>query len=399
MKKYSKLFVLIIVFFNLTSHTVYSNQNIDRYMQSGILIDKESSRVLYEKDSSKQVPIASLTKIMTLLIALEAIENNQVSENDIVNISNNSARLRGSTYNLKKGEQVELIELLKALMIVSGNDAAVAIAEHIAETEDNFVKLMNNKAREIGMHKTLFFNCHGLPIYNLNNPDDRIENLSSAKDLSILVKYLLDNYYEETLKITSIKDYSNPSRNFQRSNTNPLMDIFPEVDGLKTGYTGMAGYCLAFTAPVKATLQDEGDFRLIGITLGSSSQNERVLASKNLLEYGKNNFVKTKVLSKGEVVSTRYLFGSEYLSVNVVSEDEIWVIRSKNENINKEIKLSELSFPVRKGDLLGELVYTGENGDILGKTNLLSNTDIVWIPIKAQLDIVKRSILRLFSKQ
>ncbi|OPJ57024.1 D-alanyl-D-alanine carboxypeptidase family protein [Alkalithermobacter paradoxus] len=394
-KRFGAIFVLLVLLFNLTSFDIYSNQNIDRYIKAGILMDEDSGRIVYEYNIHDQVAIASLTKMMTFLVALEAIRNNEVSKHDTVTISQNAARLRGSTYNLRTGEEVELIELLKALMIVSGNDAAVAIAEHIAGTESNFVQLMNNKAREIGMYKTVFFNSHGLPIYKM---DDRIENLSSAKDLSILVKYLLDNYREETLSVTSIKTYSNPKRNFERSNTNPLMSIFPEVDGIKTGYTGLAGYCLAFTLNVKSEDKNDRDFRLIGLVLGSGNQKERLAGSKNLLEYGRDNFIKTKILSKHEYISTRYLFGSNELPVDLISEEEIWVFKGKDENLNTEIKLNDLSFPVRKNDVIGTLTFTSENGEILGSVNLISNTEIKWIPIKIQLELLKKSFLRLFAR-
>lgn len=391
-----KFFILVMIFIISTSFlsTSYAKEDINSYVKAAILIDQESGRILYQKNAEEKRPFASLTKMMTFLIALENIENNKVSKNDIVEISKYSAKTKGSSYKLKEQENVELIELMKALMIVSGNDAAVAIAEHIGGSEKNFVKMMNEKARNIGMNQTFFINPHGLPFYDpkgdMSSPK---ENISTAKDLSILAKYLLDNYEEEVISITSMKTYSNPKRNFVGSNTNSLLRNIPQVDGLKTGYSGQAGYCLAFTMNKNDNNQEKTDFRLIGIVLGAGNSKHRTKGSSNLLQYGKDNFIKEKVISKNEFVNKLYLWEMKNLPVNLKAKNDLHIVKMKEEIITKKINLNNISYPVRKGDKIGEINVIGENKDIIGRVDLISDTEIKWIPIDSLFKLIGKNLL------
>lgn len=391
--KFKTVVIFIIISILIVSNS-YAADDINLYVKSAILIDQESGRILYENKADEKRPFASLTKMMTLLIALEEIENKKVSKNDIVEISSKAAKTNGSSYKLKKGEKVELSELMKGLMVVSGNDAAVAIAEHIGGSEEDFVKMMNDKAKDIGMNQTSFINPHGLPVYNVNG--DRSvprENISTAKDLSILAKYLLDNYKDEVLSITSIKTYSNPKRSFTGNNTNALLRNITKVDGLKTGYSGQAGYCLAFTMSIDDTNEKEKNFRVIGIVLGSSNSKNRTKASTSILQYGKNNFIKEKIINKDEFVNKLYLWEMDNLPVNLVAKNDLYIVKRKNENITKKFDLNNISYPVRKGDKIGELNFVGEDDNIIGNVDLVSDSEIKRIPFDVLLKLIAKNIL------
>ncbi|SHG92160.1 D-alanyl-D-alanine carboxypeptidase family protein [Tepidibacter thalassicus] len=391
MKVYLKLFVFLMVF-NLFSSNVYGQDNIDINVKSAILIDQETGRVLYEKNPDEQRACASLTKMMTFLIALESIEKNKVSKYDIVKISKKAARTRGSTYGLKYNEKVKFIDLMKGLMVVSGNDAAVAIAEYIGGDTKTFVDIMNNKAKEIGMNKTFFINPHGLPVYGINkdmkNPK---ENMSCARDLSILAKYLLDNYKNEVLSITKIKTYINPERNFIRNNTNALLRIMNQVDGIKTGFTGRAGYCLAFTMNVLG--KEDNDFRVIGIVLGATSSKNRTIESKKILEYVKNNFIKKRVIKKGDFIGKVYLYGIDKLEIKLKAKNDLWIVKNKKEKIKRKVILDDISCPVKKGDKVGRINYIDQNGNVIANVDLVSDSEIKFVPLNILFKIFVRQIL------
>ncbi len=371
----------------------YGEDDIGLYAKATILIDQKSGRILYEKNANEERPFASLTKMMTFLLALEAIENNRVSKNDMVKISDKAAKTGGSSYKLRKNEEVEFIELVKALMIVSGNDAAVAIAEHVGGDVKDFVKMMNDKAKSIGISHTFFINPHGLPVYDMKGDLSRPkENISSAKELALLSKYLLDHYREEVLSITSMKTYCNDKRNFIRSNTNRLLYIIPQVDGLKTGYSGQAGYCLAFTMNVAGDKEDEGDFRLIGITLGARNSSDRTKVSKKLLEYGKNNFIKKRIVKQHDLISTIHLWDMDNLPIHLKAKNDLWVLKGKKETLDKKVILTDLSYPIKKGEKIGELKFMGKNKEVIGNVDLVSDTEIKWVPLHILFKLIKKQI-------
>ena len=375
-----KLLVLSIILAFLTPHLTYAkdNKNVDKFSKSSILIDQDTSRVLYEKDPDTKRPLASLSKMMTFLIAIEAIEDNEVQKDDIITIDKSTAKVRGSSYNLKEGEKVPLIELMKGLMIVSGNDAAVAIAKHIGGDEQKFINRMNKKCQEIGMVNTHFVNPHGLPIYDLANPTKPPkENISTARDIVKLGKYMFDNYEKQVVAITNMEIYSYPDRNFQKHNTNArLLGILPDVDGIKTGYTGNAGYCLSFSMIVKKDEKNEKQHRLIGVTLGANHKNKRLAAALGMLRHGKENFYTSKVMDKDRLIGKKYIKGIKELEVKLVTDEELYAILGKEENLNSQITFKEISYPVKKGDVLGVIKYYTDNGEILGSVNIVSANDV-----------------------
>lgn len=370
-------FILILAF--VTPYTIFATEKekeVDKYSLSSILIDQDTNRVLYAKNPDEKRPLASLSKMMTFLIAIEAIENKKVSPKDKIKITKKIASVKGSSYHLKENEEVELIELMKGLMIVSGNDAAIAIATHIGKSPEQFVKIMNKKAKDIGMSNTHFVNPHGLPIYDLQNPKAQPkQNISTARDIATLGKYMFDNYEKQVTSVTDMVTYSNPNRGFEKNNTNPLLRIIPDVDGIKTGYTGNAGYCLSFSMNVKKQ-NDIRKYRVIGVSLGANHKNKRLSASLDMLNYGKENYHTEKVIRKNDLIGKKYIKGLEELEVELRTKDELYTILGNEENLNTQLTLKELEYPIKKGDVLGVIKYYTDNGEILGSIDIVSAKDV-----------------------
>lgn len=384
----SKITTLIIVFALFTNIANAENYDMAKYTKASILIDQERGTVLYEKNADQQMPCASLTKMMTLLVTLDSIKNNKVSKNDIVEISSKAAKTRGSTYRLKTGEKVKLINLMKGIMVVSGNDAAVAISEHVGGDTKTFVSMMNKKAKEIGMSKSSYINPNGLPVYGINGDmKTPKENMSTARDLSLLAKYLIDNYKQEVLAITSIKTHTNYQRGFIGNNTNALLRIMPGVDGLKTGFTGRAGYCLASTMNVKSTNENNKDFRVISIVLGGQSSKKRTSASKELLEYGKNNFNKSRIVKKDTFIGKTYLYGERELEINLKTKEDLWVVKKDKEKTERSIILDKLTYPINIGDKVGKINYYTKEGVNIASIDIVSDSEINTMPMKIKLKL------------
>jgi D-alanyl-D-alanine carboxypeptidase len=389
--KLKSIITLVLIFTLVTPFSSYAKdeETIDKYSKASILIDQETGRILHSKNPDEKRPLASLSKMMTFLVAIESIKSGKVKPDDIVKIDKKAASVGGSSYKLKVNEEVKLLDLMKGLMIVSGNDAAVAIAQHISGDVDSFVKLMNKKAREIGMKNTHFINTNGLPIYDLSEPaTPPKENISTVRDIAILGKYMMDHHEKEVVSITDMNTYSNAERGFVRNNTNALLRIYPDVDGIKTGYTGNAGYCLCFSMNVPDDNNDGKNFRLIGVTLGATKKEARMAASTAMLKYGRNNFETYKLEDKNELIGKRYIKGLDELEVILKTRDELWTIKGKDEIITSEIKINEINYPVKKGDVLGYMKYYGKDKELLGITDIISDNTVDKVPIKVRLEML-----------
>lgn len=390
-KRLKQLLILTFTLILSLPTLIYCDDNnkVDRYSKSSILIDQTTNRVMFEKDPDAKRPLASLSKMMTFLIALEAIENKEVNKNDIITIDKDIARVKGSSYHLKVGEKVPLYELMKGLMIVSGNDASIAIAKHISKDVNTFVQRMNDKAKELGMTNTTFVNPNGLPIYDLQNPKALPkENISTARDIAKLGKYMFDNYEKEVIAITDMQTYSYPERGFQKNNTNALLGIIPAVDGIKTGYTGNAGYCLAFSMVVDKDKDNEIKHRMIGVVLGANHKEKRTSASLSILKYGKENFTTKKVMEKDQLIGKKYIKGLEELEVTLKSEDELYATLKNTENLKSQITLKELKYPVKKGDAIGVIKYFTETGQVIGSVDIISANDVDNISLITKIKMI-----------
>jgi D-alanyl-D-alanine carboxypeptidase (penicillin-binding protein 5/6) len=344
---------------------------------SAILLEVETGQVLFEKNADRKLPPASITKIMSLLITMEKLEEGSISLDDKVTISRYAQSMGGSQIYLKANTQVELEKLLKAVTIASGNDASVAIAEYIAGTYSNFIAMMNDKAQELGMNSTNFVNSTGLPDPN---------HYSTARDISIMAKEL--SKYPQVLEWASIwtETIQLPNRKAMLVNTNSLINKYPSMDGLKTGHTQEAGFCLASTAK-------KGDTRLISVVLQGETLTEREESTTRLLDYGFNAFSKRKIAAAGDQIQNIPIAESaNKVAVGEVASDlYVMVQKGQEKDISQEVKVKDsLTAPIEKGEVLGELtVYNGEK--------IISTVDVVAAAEIERANIITRMWRKIFN--
>lgn len=327
---------------------------------AAIVMDMKSGRVMFEKNSRTKKSIASTTKIMTCILA---IENGNLE--DTVKVSKRAASIWGSTINIKEGQQLKLKELLYGLMLRSGNDAAIAIAEHIGESVEGFAEMMNEKAREIGAENTSFRTPHGL---------DSEGHYSTAYDLALIARYALKN--GTFSKIVGTSNTYALSR--QLHNTNEMLGMYPGADGVKTGYTGQAGRCLVTSAT-------RNNWRIISVVLGCPSRAKRALASKNILDYCFANYKPYRILTEGKVVSTIPVKKGISKDVKLYISDgcELPLREDEINSLKSEVDMPD-SFiaPVRKSDAAGTIRYILE-GQVIARSDLKTSDDI---PRKSAID-------------
>lgn len=295
-------------------------QSLNLEAKASLLMDARSGRVLYEQNGDASLPMASVTKLMTLIVILEAVEAGQVQLDDLVSTSEYAASMRGTRVWLEEGEQLPLKELIYAIAVGSANDASVAVAEYLSGSERDFVTLMNQKAQELGMSKTEFSNSNGLP------PREGENQVMSVRDAAILARYALGvptlmdyvSTYEYTMRAQTTKKP-------QLWNYNKLLRRYPGVDGFKTGFTTDAGYCMVVTA-------ERDDLRLIGVIFGASSDAKREAESRALLDYGFTKYRSLVVLPKGTEQGTiQVRHGDPWVVPTVLLEDLIVTIERGSE--------------------------------------------------------------------
>lgn len=336
----------------------------DPYSRSAIVSDMDTNRIVYEKNASQVVPMASLTKMMTLLLTFDAIAQKKVGYKDIVTILPSDVNRVGTNIKLNAGDQISLEELMKGMMIVSANDAALAISHHVGTTYGQFVENMNNKAKEIGMKNTVFYNPNGLPTsVNVGGNVVGVENKTTARDVLVLSKYLYSTYGNQLTAITNMSSYVNPSKAINEENTNPLLPLIANVDGLKTGFTGAAGYCLAYSMKTDKGNGNDSSNRLVGVSLGASSKENRKLASYNTLVYISSHY-KTKYLyKKNQVIDRPALNGIPFAKVNLVSNQDLYLIQKDSEKLKKTIKYNSVDILADGDQPLANLIYTDDKGN------------------------------------
>lgn len=336
----------------------------DPYSRSAIVSDMDTNRIVYEKNASQVVPMASLTKMMTLLLTFDAIAQKKVDYKDIVTILPSDVNRVGTNIKLNAGDQISLEELMKGMMIVSANDAALAISHHVGTTYGQFVENMNNKAKEIGMENTVFYNPNGLPTsVNIGGNVVGVENKTTARDILVLSKYLYSTYGNQLTAITNMSSYVNPSKAINEENTNPLLPLIANVDGLKTGFTGAAGYCLAYSMKTDKGNGNDSSNRLVGVSLGASSKENRKLASYNTLVYISSHY-KTKYLyKKNQVIDRPALNGIPFAKVNLVSNKDLYLIQKDSEKLKKTIKYNSVDILADGDQPLANLIYTDDKGN------------------------------------
>ncbi len=342
--------------------------------KSAVLIEQTTGEILYEKNPDERLPIASVTKIMTLLLVMEALEAGTISKDENVPISELAASMGGSQVFLEPGEEISLDDVLKAVFVSSANDGAVALAELVSGSVDGFVAAMNEKASVLGMTGTIFFNPTGL--------DDGETNLSTARDVALMSKALLA--YE------SIYDYSkiwiDTIRNgaFGLSNTNKLVRFYPGATGLKTGSTGKAKYCVSASA-------ERNGLKLCAVVLAGDTSADRFQCAKTLLDHGFANYAFYQP-EKLEIPSIR-VWGGKATQVTVDSQEKGFLL-SKGDSVGLTAHITvaeELTAPVEQGQTVGKIQYK-KGSDLIREIPLFAKEDI---PALQYSDIL-RHIIRLF---
>lgn len=368
------------------------------YSKNSILTDQKTGRIITEKNADVQVPLASISKVMTFYVAQDALKNGEVNRDDIVTINKDMLKVSGSTMHLKVGEKVKFNELLKGLMIVSANDGALAIASHVCDGDINaFVDRMNEKAKSIGMKNTYFINPNGLPIYDWSKKDgDPKQNHSTARDISIMAKSLLNDYEKETTDITNSKLDKDNSRNFNYYNTNPLLHMHSNVDGLKTGYTDLAGYCLVFTDKMNTDGKSDLDNRMIGVVMGNWCKEDRVRSSDALYRLGEN--FETKLMcKKGETVAKGCVENIDKLkNIDLQPKEDSYAVVKNGENIKENIKYKKINRIPNEETVVANLEYIDEYGDIIKSVPLVSS-DLEHVSIISKAKILANKIKRKFN--
>ena len=368
MKKIRKILSLCLLIIMLTSNIVFAEININDNIKGALLGDLETGEILYEYNINQQLAIASISKLMTYTLMMDKVSSGEISLDDDVVISGHAAATEGSNFGIMSGETIKLSTLVNGMLIVSGNDCATAIAEYVGKTEDNFVSMMNAKASELGLLSASFVNPHGLPI----NDEETGQNHMSVSDLYKLTRHVLSNY-PEILEVTKQPELVIAERNYRKTATNPILGIVEGADGLKTGYTDKAGICLVSTMPVKGKGQD---FRLIGIILGAQTHEERLNKTTQILNYGKDNFMKLNLTDASEAIDKVYISNSKPGKVDVFPASDYYKIVKNEDVVTTKITYNEsVKAPFSKGEKIGTIsIYV--NGEEVGQVDAVVNENI-----------------------
>ena len=362
-----KLFIWLFIGLSLFPLSVYAEELTDTSLaansRSAILIENTTGKVLFEKNADEKVAIASLTKMMSQIIILEQIEAGKLTWDEMVKVSANAAGYGGTQIYLQPGEEMSVEDLFKGVSMASANDAVVALAERVAGSEDEFVKMMMAKANELGLKNTNFVNPTGL---------DEENHYSTARDLALIAQELLT--HEKILEFSSLyEDYlrEDTPNKFWLVNTNKLIRTYQGADGLKTGFTDAAMYCMAVTAK-------RDGMRLIAIVLGEEVSKTRNSETTALLDYGFNTYQVDIIKKKDQVVDELEIEQGNIDKVDVVVKEEISILRKKSEQAREyqeKIVLSPVKLPIKKGSVVGKLELFDQE-QLVGSYDLTVNQEV-----------------------
>lgn len=329
-------------------------------VKSSILMEASTGNVLYEQNADEHLPIASVTKIMTMLLIMEQIDSGALKFEDMVTVSENAMSYGGSTMFLEAGEQLSVHDMMKGIAVASANDGCVAMAEHIAGSEAAFVEMMNNRAKELGMNDTVFLNTNGL---------DADGQYSSARDVATMSRELIK--HEKVFEYTKIWTDSLRDGKFELANTNRLIRFYNGATGLKTGSTSKAGCCLSATA-------ERDGMSLVAVVLGAPDTKARFSAASALLNHGFSGYSVTKQVEKGEPTGLVTVSKGIQKEVQTEANDGFSILSPKANprNIAKNVVLSDnIIAPIKMGDKVGEIVFS-ENGTQLYSVDIVASSDV-----------------------
>jgi serine-type D-Ala-D-Ala carboxypeptidase (penicillin-binding protein 5/6) len=371
LNKLSKKLICFLTIFTVATFgviiPVYAADNMNLNCKSAVLMDYGTGKIIYEQNPHEKLAPASVTKVMTMLLTIEALDSGKISYEDKVTISPqaSSKNNKGTMLLLETGEVRTVKELLYGIAVESANDACIAIAEHLSGSEDEFVKLMNKRAKELGGTDTNFVNPNGLPAEG---------HVTSAHDLALISKELIkhEGIFEFISKYM-VTLYVGKNNDVKRElvNKNKMLRFYQDVDGIKTGWTEDAGYCVSITAK-------RNNLRLISVIMGAPKVEVRNKEARKLVDYGFANFNSFMVAKKGDKVQEVKVSKGNCLNINAVTDSDISVLLNKGEekSIKKTIQLPEvLNAPLVKGDKIGELVISMNDAEV-GRYNLVSDTDV-----------------------
>ena len=345
--------------------TTYTNSEtnfLNLESESAILIETKTGKILYEKNPNIPLRPASVTKIMSILLIMEAIENNEITLETKISCSENASSMGGSQIWLSETENLTVHEMLKAICIASANDCTYAMAEFLCGSEEVFVQKMNDKAKELGMKNTVFKNCHGL---------DEDGHVSSSYDIALMSKELLTNYPEITEYTTTWMDSLRDGKS-ELVNTNKLIRTYEGATGLKTGSTSLALYNLSASAT-------RNDLSLIAVVMRAPTPKIRFNEAKLLLDYGFNTYIYKTLNNKNDFYQTVNISKGNKNDVNLIYEESSGVLlkKSNKDNISQNVIINQnkLVAPIYKGDVLGKIEYL-INGNIECSVNLIADDDV-----------------------
>lgn len=381
-KLLSTLLCLIIIISSVSVSAFAENEaSLTLDAKSCILMEQSTGEILYAKNEHERLYPASVTKIMTILLVMEALDSGKLSLTDVVTASTNASSKGGSQIWLKEGEQMTVDELLRASVIASANDACTALGEHIAGSEEGAVKMMNDRAKELGMNDTHFDNCTGLD-------DDSTTHLTSAYDIALMSKELLSHERIKTYStvwMDSLRDGAT-----QLVNTNKLVRFYKGTTGLKTGTTSKAGHCISASA-------ERNGLHLIAVVMGSSTGTERFESAKKLLNWGFSNYeMVIPSFDKSLITEVNVINGLEKTVIPVIEDIKPIILKSgMKSKIEPSVDLvSEVEAPVEKNQIFGSVRFLVE-GETVCEYKLKASREVHKIKF---WDVVKKLISSLSTK-
>ena len=341
----------------------YAIFGIEKKTTASLIGDANSGALFIAENIDEALPIASISKLMTFFLVKEKIAEGKFKLEDKVKVSVTASSEEGSSLDLKAGEEISVKDLLDGLMIVSGNDAAVALAELVGETESKFVTMMNEKASELGLKNATFTNASGL---TKNGQDNKM----STRDIFTLSKTIIEKY-PEVLEYAKTTVLEQPSRNFKKESTIPLVWEVEGVDGLKTGHTDEAGYCLVSTMKIK---KGESEFRIISVLMGAKTKADRAQYMKDMLNYAKQNIETRKLIDIEKFTKKVDVKSASNGYVELVPKEDIERVSMKGINYTTEVNVGEVKLPLKKGDKVGEILIKNSN-EVIATVDLVAKED------------------------
>ena len=363
MKRFGWIVVVCAVLLGAFPISASATVELDVGGKSAVLMDVQTGTVIYQSNSHEALPPASVTKVMTMLLIMEAIDDGRIGWDDMVTASEAAAAKGGSQVYLKVGETMSVSDMVKSIAVSSANDCACAMAEHIAGSESAFVDMMNNRAQELGMADTHFVNCTGL-----DDDAGAAQHLTSAYDIALMSRQLL-KYHPDIKKFTTI--WMDTVRNgaFGLSNTNKLVRFYSGATGLKTGFTAKAGYCLSASAA-------RDGMELIAVVMGCETSQERFSACKSMLDYGFANYALVSPALTAETSVPVKLGTAETVNAVLAQQDSLLIDKAQRSSVTTEVVLEEtVAAPVSKGQRLGTMtIKAGQQ--VLAEIPLVAETAV-----------------------